>query len=635
MPLISKKKRSISRADSLKSAVLVAFFVVLSVLACTYLIYQNYKSSLQEELKRNLSQMTYIVASLIDGESYKDHLSKGAKIRTNKNVRGMVTIKKVIKSDPSIGHIYTMLLKNDKELKFILIASREQFDRYYQAKQPPDEAQQVYRKLFNGKKHDIKVFSDDWEEFVTAFAPVVDNAELPVGFVGVELDMRHYQDKLDDIESSLTKSFLLALILAFLIGLLVYLISRNHQRVVAVMDKSKKLADSALSRYRIAVEGTNDGIWDWHIKNDKVYCSATFMELLNYDKSEKTFALADVTNFIHPEERDFFTDAMNDHLKNETPLDNLELRLHTKDDKYKWFLLRGKAIRKSGKPYRMGGSIKDITKRKLYLVQLEHAKEKAEAANRTKSTFLANTSHELRTPLNAIIGFADLMMAEVHGKLEPEGREQYKDYAKDIHNSGKHLLEIINDILDLSKAEAGKIEVHITEVGIKRLVQEALSMVNKKADNRGIELKNKIGASIPKIYIDRIRLKQIIVNLLSNAIKFTEEGGVVYIEVEQEKVRDQKFVNISIIDNGIGISDENQIKIFKNFEQVENKMNRNYEGTGLGLALSRNLAQLMGGDISLQSKLGVGSSFTVKLPVFKSEKEAQQKLNPNIAEGSD
>ncbi len=234
-------------------------------------------------------------------------------------------------------------------------------------------------------------------------------------------------------------------------------------------------------------------------------------------------------------------------------------------------------------------------------------REQAEHASRTKFEFLANISHELRTPLNAIIGFSEIIRDEVLGPL---GNEQYNSYAVDIHDSGIHLLGLINDILDYSKAEAGKIKLNCQPIGLAALIEACLRLLAPRANETGVALEAKVPEDFPKISADPIRLKQIILNLMSNGVKFTEVGSVT---VEAE-IDPQEGIVICVRDTGIGIAEDDIAEAFSLFGQVDSALSRKFEGTGLGLPLSLSLAQLHGGNLVLESELGVGTRAVITLP---------------------
>jgi signal transduction histidine kinase len=228
-------------------------------------------------------------------------------------------------------------------------------------------------------------------------------------------------------------------------------------------------------------------------------------------------------------------------------------------------------------------------------------------ANQAKSDFLAGMSHELRTPLNAVIGFSQLLQNPKAGDLS----ERQHQYVKDILESGQHLLALINDILDLSKVESGKMELELSEFLLPGLLRDSLIMVKEKALRHGIDLTVEAAADVCEVRADERKVKQIVVNLLSNAVKFTPDGGKVGIEAAT--VGDE--VQVTVRDTGIGIAAENLARIFRPFEQIQDRYTRQFEGTGLGLALTRQLVELHGGRIWAESEVGVGSRFTFTLPL--------------------
>jgi len=247
--------------------------------------------------------------------------------------------------------------------------------------------------------------------------------------------------------------------------------------------------------------------------------------------------------------------------------------------------------------------------------KLEYEKVRAEEANRLKTEFLANMSHELRTPLNSIIGFSDILQDETFGDIN----EKQSQYVGNILSSGKHLLNLINDILDLSKVEAGKMQLSPEEFPISQNIEEIINVISDLADKKNITLTVNLSEKVNTIFADQKRFKQIMYNLLSNAVKFTEEGGKVDItgEVIPGKRRSDKsdLLQISVADTGIGIATEDYPKIFAQFQQVDGSYARKQEGTGLGLALTKKLVEIHGGEIWFESRLGESSTFTFTMPM--------------------
>ncbi|MBI4679672.1 MAG: hypothetical protein HY753_00275, partial [Nitrospirae bacterium] len=269
--------------------------------------------------------------------------------------------------------------------------------------------------------------------------------------------------------------------------------------------------------------------------------------------------------------------------------------------------------------------------------ELEEAKLSAESASKTKSEFLANMSHELRTPLNSIIGFSEVMRDGIAGTVSSE----QKEYLNDIYESGQHLLRLINEILDLSKVEAGKMELELSEFDVKELIDGCLILFKEKSLKHGIALSKNIQDNIGAITADDRKIKQVIINLLSNAFKFTPDGGSVRVQARliqegaviarsdsdeaiskgeiatpsarNDKLRD--FIEISVEDTGIGIAPEDMDKLFQPFQQLESTLTKKYEGTGLGLKLCKDFVELHGGKIWAESALGKGSRFVFVIPI--------------------
>lgn len=243
------------------------------------------------------------------------------------------------------------------------------------------------------------------------------------------------------------------------------------------------------------------------------------------------------------------------------------------------------------------------------------AKELAERSDRTKSDFLANMSHELRTPLNAIIGFSQMIETEIYGP----GLPRYRDYATDIHGAGKHLLCLINDILDLSKLEAGKLDLHVERVDLADLIRESAHLMRGRAMEQSLRLTLDIGA-LPPLFIDRLRTKQILLNLLSNAIKFTPKQGVILVQAGLDTTG---HVVVCVRDSGIGIPPEMIALAFEPFRQIDSTLAREFDGTGLGLPLVKKLIELHGGEVTLESTLNVGTCVFISFPATRCMEAAE------------
>lgn len=287
----------------------------------------------------------------------------------------------------------------------------------------------------------------------------------------------------------------------------------------------------------------------------------------------------------------------------------VEFRLKRRDGSLIWALVSAATVQFRGRTVLLIG-IQDVTARHKEAETLREARDLATAASRSKSEFLANMSHELRTPLNAIIGFSEALERELFG---PVGNPRYREYAEDIHDSGVHLLSLINDILDLSKIEAGHFKLHEDETELDRLVQAATRIVRHRAQQSNIAIECDLPAPPLFLVADERALKQVLINLVSNAVKFSPEGSAVRIETQvcAESLR------IAIIDKGIGIAENDIPKALTPFTQVDGSLSRAHEGTGLGLPLAKHLTELHGGTLTIESAVGVGTTVIVNLPLSR------------------
>jgi len=429
-----------------------------------------------------------------------------------------------------------------------------------------------------------------------------------------------------------------------------------------------KQAEEALrkseERFALAVQGANDGIWDWDIQNNSLYWSPRLKELLGYADDELDIDFETFESLLHPDDREHTGAAIETHLK-DRGLYDVEQRLRTKSSEYRWFRARGQALwDEAGNPVRMVGSTSDITERKRMEeelrnyhehleelvkertaalqqeieerkrteVELRHAKEAAlyalraaEAANKLKSEFLANMSHDIRTPLNAVLGFAEIL------KERLRGFPQYHSFLDGIMDGGRTLLHLINDILDLSRIEAGRLEIRPKAVNLPAVLTEVQYMFSSKVRRKGIRLESHISPDTPDtVLLDGNRLRQILVNLVGNAVKFTEKGNVSLRVYELNELNEldnsrapktQKLKNsktqklcFEVRDTGIGIPQNEQERMFEPFQQHDP---RSPGGTGLGLAITKRLVELMQGSISVESTVNEGTVFRVLLPAAR------------------
>jgi PAS domain S-box-containing protein len=289
---------------------------------------------------------------------------------------------------------------------------------------------------------------------------------------------------------------------------------------------------------------------------------------------------------------------------------NITLRNYRKDGRTFWNELSISPVAdEGGRVVQFVGIMSDVTQRIRGEESLREAKNQAEFANRSKSEFLANVSHELRTPLNAIIGFSDVMKMELLGPL---GTPRYQEYIRDIFDSGKLLLSLIEDILDLSKIESGKMELHPEPVSVAEVFDTAMTLMRERAKNGGITMRTEVAPDLPDLMVDHRAMKQIVVNLASNAVKFTPRGGEVRLAARR---LDDSRAEIVVRDTGIGIAKHDLDEVVKPFVQVDSAHQRRQSGTGLGLPIVKSLTDLSGGTFRLESELGRGTTVTLHLPL--------------------
>ncbi len=344
--------------------------------------------------------------------------------------------------------------------------------------------------------------------------------------------------------------------------------------------------------------------------NQRLLVFGSILGTLGYSEGSSYPAskLESIFEHVHVDDRSVVWEAIRRNHQEGIEFD-IVCRLKKTSDELRWFRMRGATqFDEASRPTRMAGSIQDIHDLKSTETSLINANIRAEAANAAKSEFLANMSHEIRTPMTAILGFADLLINEIDNNT---GMSAALEYVDTIRRNGEHLLDIINDILDISKIEAGKISIERVATNPKELVQDVVSLMSIKAKAKGIQLRAHFEPSIPLVInTDPARLRQILVNLVGNAVKFTELGSVT-VRVESSILK--QFLRIDIEDTGIGLSPEQISRLFGAFEQADTTTTRKYGGTGLGLYISNRLAEMIGGRITVESQLGKGSRFTVTI----------------------
>ncbi|MEM9591188.1 MAG: PAS domain-containing sensor histidine kinase, partial [Pseudomonadota bacterium] len=375
--------------------------------------------------------------------------------------------------------------------------------------------------------------------------------------------------------------------------------------------QSEYAIEASEERYRLLAENANDMITLHDRRGRVVFASQAARQLLG---ATAPGVLGDgLFEHVHIADRPAFLSALNRSRANNEPM-SVEFRLRrggTSDNSYyAWVEMRCRPMPRNGSVEESAvvAVTRDISQHKEYEAQLLRARGEAEGANHAKSQFLASMSHELRTPLNAIIGFSEILEQELFGKL---GEERYREYARLIHESGGHLLGVVNGILDMSKIEAGKFTIVREPFAVGSLVESCCDILRHTAETKGLRLEIEVADGLPELAADKRACKQMLLNVISNAVKFTEAGGRVTVAATTEGGN----MVFSVTDDGIGIAEKDLSRLGKPFVQATSSYDRSYEGAGLGLSVVRGLAQLHGGSLTLDSTLGKGTKVRILLPL--------------------
>ena len=371
--------------------------------------------------------------------------------------------------------------------------------------------------------------------------------------------------------------------------------------------QARRALEAQNETWRRALEGSGDGMWDWHVQEGRGWLSPPCLALFGLEPGEDATDPASMDARTHPDDLAAMHAAREAHFAGTAPRYVNEHRIRCKDGHWKWVLSRGVVLTRDeqGRPLRMVGTLTDITERKE-AEALRRERDRAQAARLAQTGFLSRVSHELRTPLNAILGFAQLLA------LEPGGERQ-RGWTERVLESGRHLMALVDDVLDLSAAQTGQLRVTPADVPLRDAVDEVLAMLAGPAAEARVRLHDELGAAAQlSLRADRRRLVQVLANLLSNAVKYNRAGGWVRLSARREG----EFVALAVADGGPGLTAAQRARLFQPFERLGAERG-GVAGTGLGLALSRQLVESMGGRIGVESEPGAGATFTVRLPATR------------------
>jgi PAS domain S-box-containing protein len=373
------------------------------------------------------------------------------------------------------------------------------------------------------------------------------------------------------------------------------------------------LADSE-ERLRLALQGADLGTWDWDLQSGAISTNDRYLELLGYAPGEITPSVEVWQDALHPDDAPRVIEAFKANLRGETPFYESEHRVRHKDGHYRWIYGRGRLLSRdaNGAPVRTCGTIIDVTERREAELEVQRARAEAEEATAARERFLANISHELRTPLNAIVGLS-------HHLARPGTAVDQQRAIEGIRFSADNLLGVINDLLDMTRMRSGHMELDALPFEIRALLSGLVNSLQGTAQTQGLSLDLVIDETLPMMLVgDPVRLNQVLSNLVGNAVKFTAVGGVSVRASSAVLPSGAPGISIAVSDTGIGIAPQDLNRVFDPFLQASSELTRSSGGTGLGLSIVRDLVRQMGGTITLESRVGAGSTFSVLLPLVES-----------------
>lgn len=513
----------------------------------------------------------------------------------------------LVSTNPQVSFAYIFKQKEGK-IYFYADSEMESSEDYSPPGQEFSEAQEEDRQPFiDGRERITEPLTDRWGTWITIYIPIIDKSGEVSSVFGMDFDAKEWSTTLlHDVFRSVI--LVLLAILVWFFQYRVVIKNRSLKKMFEATIKADKNLQISEARTRSITDSANDAILMIDHQGNVTYWNPAAERIFGYTREEVIGK--NLHNQITPEKyRESYEKAFPEFLKSGTGAavgKTLDLEAVRKDGTLISVQLSLSAINIDGN-WNAIGIMRDTTEKKRIEAALIKAKQESEAANKAKSIFLSNMSHEIRTPLNAIIGFSQLMKRDINLS------SQQKEYNTAIIRAGEHLLELINEILELSKIEAGRIVLNPTSIDLHALCDDIYMMFRERANDKNLQLLFENSEDLPRyIMVDEGKLRQLFVNIIGNAIKFTDEGGVAIRTQAISSEGDKNYLIVEVQDSGPGISEEEREKLFRHFEQTSTGVKKG-TGTGLGLALSRELALLMGGDITVSSKVGEGSIFTFKI----------------------
>ncbi len=384
-------------------------------------------------------------------------------------------------------------------------------------------------------------------------------------------------------------------------------------------------------RYRMVINNTTDGLWEWNILEDKIYVPLSLKENLGYTDGEISYKADELVNFIHPDEVFNVKEDLGRYLSGETPKFALEFRVKSQICEYVWFQIRGQVIRdKEGNPIRLIGTTTNINERKMTEMALKKTMEENERLlneiieyDRLKTEFFTNISHEFRTPLNVILSVVQVLSIYEKKGDEMVGLEKLNRYMKNVKQNCYRLLKLINNLIDVNRIESGFFQLQLNNEDIVGVIKRITNSVNDFVRIKQLKLSFSSDVKEKIIACDSDKVERLMLNLISNSIKFTKPGGEIFINI----IDTGEVVNVSVRDTGIGIEEDKVAIIFDRFRQVNSSLIKDSEGSGIGLYLVKSLVEMHNGEIKVVSTPNVGTEFTISFPVILLSKEEMEAIS--------
>lgn len=414
------------------------------------------------------------------------------------------------------------------------------------------------------------------------------------------------------VQASIYKGWFYVICTAFLLYILI-------DSSIKELNKSKEKLKISEERYRLVINNTTDGLWDWDILNDKILYPEKWKRLLGYEDNEMTNKISDFDRYIHSEDIKTLRDSIKQYLEGEIPKYKLEVRAVTKSGESIWIQLRGQAIwDNDGRPLRMLGTVTDINERKLTEVALKNTMEvnksllnEAIEYNKLKTEFFTNVSHEFRTPLNVILSVVQVLSSYEKMGEDTISLVKVNKYMRNIRQNCFRLLKLINNLIDVTRIDSGFLKLQMKNENIIEIVGQIVNSVNEFVSIKQIKLTFLSDVQEKVMALDVEKFERILLNLISNSIKFTKPGGEIIITVHDLV----DTVKVSVKDTGIGIEKSKLDIIFDRFRQVNSSLIKDSEGSGIGLSIVKSLVEMHNGKITVLSEVGIGTEFILSFPV--------------------